>query len=189
MSSLNRSLLWLIKRMAFHSSMAVIVRLLFPLKAHSLTEQELQVALLLKVAQFTHWPESDQLDFKFCLYRGKGYEVFKDPRHKQTKVGPLQVRFVFLKQDSSTYDIHQCQILFITEGSAVETKQVLRRASYAPTLTVSSLEGFAGLGGMIELVKIKNRFNFRINLTPVKKSKLGISSSLLEISTVIREGQ
>lgn len=183
------SLRGLIKRIGFHSSIAVIVCLLFPVKAHTLTEQELQVALLLKVAQFTQWPPSDDQDFKFCLYRGKGYEVFKGSYKKQQNIGPLPVRFVFLKQDTPTYLLNQCRILFITEGSAVETKQILRRASYSPTLTVSSLRGFASLGGMVELIKVKNRYNFRINLTPTKKSKLSIQAPLLEISTVIKEGE
>lgn len=186
---LHRPRFKLIKRARKLTSCAVMACLLYPAKTFALTEEELQVALLLKVAHFTQWPQTDDQEFKFCLYRGKGYEVINDMRQKKPKIGAHQVNFVFLEQNTPTYLINQCSILFITEGSAVETKQVLRRASYSPTLTVGTLRGFANLGGMVELVKVKKRYNFRINLIPVKQSQLSISAPLLEISTVIKEGE
>lgn len=164
----------------------IVAVFLLPSKSFALSEEELQLALLLKVSQFTIWENRQDQEFLFCLYRGKEYQPIVSSIKSMPTVGELPVKFVFLKQNSLVHSIQQCHILFVTELSAVETKQILRRSTFSSTLTVSILNGFADIGGMIELVKLDNRYTFRINLSPVKKSGISISSSLLEISTVIK---
>lgn len=161
----------------------------FPAKSFALAEEELQLALLLKVAQFTSWVEQDSAEFRFCLYRGKGYEVIVSKTDSPPTVGELPTRFVLLDTNTVAQTLRQCHLLFITEGSVVEAKQLLRRATFSPTLTVSTLSGFAEIGGMIELVKQQSRYVFHINLSAVKQSGLSISASLLEISTIIKGGE
>lgn len=178
---------WLSKASCCFSSLLLIICFFLPVKGNALTEETLQVALLLKVAQFTQWIDRDDQEFKFCFYQGKGFEQLENPENSPPVINELDVRFVFLKQNAPSHVLRNCHLLFITESSAVETKQVLRRAIYSPVLTVSTMEGFANLGGMIELVNVDKRYNFRINLTPVRESKLNISAQLLEISTVLKE--
>ncbi|WP_415892188.1 YfiR family protein [Neptuniibacter sp. PT8_73] len=179
---------WNAKGRQYFSLGVLIALFLLPSKSFALSEEELQLALLLKVSQFTTWTERNDQEFKFCLYRGKGYEDLVSSSNSMPTVGKLPVHFVFLKQNTAAHLIHQCHLLFVTERSATETKQILRKSVFSPTLTVSTLDGFADMGGMIELVRQGKRYTFRINLQPVKESELNLSASLLEISSVIRGG-
>jgi len=175
--------------LAVRALLALSLLAVFPAKSFALAEEELQLALLLKVAQFTSWVEQDKAEFRFCLYRGKGYEAIVAKVESPPTVGELPTRFVLLDANALAQTLQQCHLLFITEGSVVEAKQMLRRAIFSPTLTVSTLPGFAEIGGMIELVKQQNRYVFHINLSAVKQSNLSISASLLEISTIIKGGE
>lgn len=159
-----------------------------PPKSFALSEEELQLALLVKLSQFVTWSNRNEQRFDFCLYRGKGYEHLVSQQSSNLKVGKLPVRFVLLNDSSSVAEIHRCHLLFITEGSAIATKRILQRAIFASTLTVSTIDEFSHIGGMIELVKSNGRYAFKVNLSPVKESELQISSSLLEIATVIEGG-
>lgn len=178
----------LFRTMVTRSTFAILGCLLTisPTKSYALSEEELHLALLLKVAQFTTWPAYEKDNFRFCLYPGKSYDKLITENSKPTKIGDLKVSFILLKEGVPSERIHQCKMLLITHRSAIETKQILRKAAFAPILTASTLEGFANIGGMLELEKLKGRYRFKINLTPVKASNLKISASLLEISEVIR---
>lgn len=180
---------WYLKKFRPRTAFTLAVLVLLcasPGKSFALAEEELQIALLLKAAQFSTWPTRETEQFNFCLYRGQGYEAYTSDQKGKPQIGSLFVRFVFLESDAPSYQVNLCHLLFITESSAIEVKQMLRRATFAPTLTASTLQGFADLGGMIELRKRNNRYGFRINLTPIAETDLKISSSLLEISDVVR---
>jgi len=166
----------------------MLIFALMPLKSFALSEEELQLALLIKLSQFVTWTNRNDQKFDFCLYKGKGYEHLVSQKNSSLNVGKSPVRFVFLNDNSTVAEIHQCHLLFITEGSAVATKRILQRAIFASTLTVRTLDEFSHIGGMIELVKSQGRYTFKVNLSPVRDSKLQISSSFLEIATVIEGG-
>lgn len=166
---------------------ALFVFLSLPAKSFVLSDEALKVALILKIAKFTHLPSRDEREFNFCFYRGKGYEELIEQTPEVPKVSGLPVRFVFLQERPKAFLLNQCHLLFITQDNAAEIKQILRRAAFSQMLTVSAFSGFAGLGGMIELDKKESHYAFRIDLAAVRDAQVELSSSLLEISTVIND--
>lgn len=170
--------------------MPLLLLLVFmPVKGHALSEEELEIALILKVAKFSIWPDKKEGEFNFCLYRGKGYKSVVMGLTEPPMVKGRPVNFVFIKDSSRFQFIRQCDLLFVTEIASFEVKQVLHRAAHAPILTLGSFSGFAGLGGMIELNKQSNRFGFEIDLLAVRNSGIELSASLLEISTIVNGGR
>jgi hypothetical protein len=160
-----------------------------PVKGHTLSEEELEIALILKVAKFSVWPDKKEDSFNFCLYRGKGYQKVVMGLTEPPIVKGRPVNFVFIKDSSRFQFISLCDLLFVTEAASFEVKQVLHRAAHAPTLTLGSFPGFVGLGGMIELKKQSNRYGFEIDLLAVRNSGIELSASLLEISTIVNGGR
>ena len=87
---------------------------------------------------------------------------------------------------------NSCQVLFVGQKGEPIVKGLLKKAGDKPILTVSDMEGFVQLGGMVGL---KNRADsvengkkpkkFIINLSAVRKSHLKIRSRLLRISDVL----
>ncbi|MGI1669485.1 MAG: YfiR family protein [Neptuniibacter sp.] len=163
----------------------LLMALFFSNKSHAISEQELKVVLILKIAKFSNWSARTDSTFNFCLYRGLDYEDLLSRPTDQTSIGGKPVRFLFLKDNSRLLLNQQCHVLFVTEDTASEVKQVLRKSSFSQTLTVSDFPGFAGLGGMVELSKRNNRYAIKIDLSVVRRSGIELSASLLEISTII----
>ena len=62
------------------------------------------------------------------------------------------------------------------------TAQILSNLRGRSVLTVSDIEGFAGLGGMVELFTERSKIRMRINLEAVKAANLKISSKLLRVA-------
>ena len=54
-------------------------------------------------------------------------------------------------------------------------------------LTVADQDGFCQAGGMINLVSVKNRVAFEVNLTATAKARLRVSSQLLKLARVVLE--
>ena len=52
-------------------------------------------------------------------------------------------------------------------------------------LTVSDIQDFASLGGMVSFINKEGRIKLRINLQAIKSSDLEISAKLLEVSELI----
>ena len=70
-----------------------------------------------------------------------------------------------------------------TDAHAVPPIGVLR----APVLTVSNGKDFAHLGGIIELFTEGNRLRFIVNLANAKRAGIKISSSLLQLASVVEK--
>ncbi len=80
-----------------------------------------------------------------------------------------------------------CHLLFIT---AADTQSVgaLRAVKTLPVLTVSDGKGFSQSGGIIEFYVENGRMRFAINVDAVERSGLRLSSRLLGLAKVIRDG-
>jgi hypothetical protein len=52
-------------------------------------------------------------------------------------------------------------------------------------LTVSDIRHFAQKGGMVEFIPKENQITFAINTGQVEKTKLKISSRLLQLATIV----
>ncbi len=52
-------------------------------------------------------------------------------------------------------------------------------------VTIGESDGFAGLGGTIEFVKVNDRLSFKINNTKAKERQLRINASLLNLAVEV----
>ena len=63
--------------------------------------------------------------------------------------------------------------------------KILRRLRTAPVLTVSELPGFAKHGGMVGFVIDRGKVRLEVNLAAVRRSRLRMSSKLLEVASEV----
>jgi|GEM_PF-5791070 len=78
-------------------------------------------------------------------------------------------------------------ILWIPRPSPNQKKpltvdRILKRLKSPNALTIGEVAGFVDGGGMINLIKDKNRIGFEINLVRAKKAKVKINSSVLKLA-------
>jgi hypothetical protein len=93
---------------------------------------------------------------------------------------------VVARRIPSPQDAVNCRILFISASEGDRLKQILAILGDASVLTVSDLPQFTQRGGMVQLVLDGNKVRFEVNLTPVERAHLAMSSQLLKVAVNLR---
>ncbi len=83
--------------------------------------------------------------------------------------------------------IEGCHLLYIPDNEKpIRVQEWLKNIANSPVLTVSSMKGFLDEGGMIELIQEEKRLQFEVNLAPVERVKIKLSSKMLQIARDVR---
>ena len=80
-----------------------------------------------------------------------------------------------------------CQLLYVDDRSEASTRAMQAAGRLGRILTVGDIEHFVQLGGMIQIVRNKNRFGFVIAPATARRSGLRIASPLLDLATIHEE--
>ena len=176
-------------RIAVFCFFIVIFLFPFPLNADNITEeQKIKAALLLKLTHFIDWPETSNSNnsssdyFKICIL---GRDDFGSALNLLSgrKVNESSIEIARFNNSQSV--INNCQLVFISVSKAPFIKTIINKFNNSPLLTISDSKHFAEKGGMIQLVTKNKHIGFKVNLKKVKASGLKISSTLLQLSTIV----
>jgi len=83
----------------------------------------------------------------------------------------------------------QCQILFVAASERKHLLAVLDAVVGSPVLTVGDMHGFAQAGGMIDFEIIDSKVRFEVNIGAAERGRLKLSSKLLSLARIVREGK
>ena len=142
---------------------------------------QIQALYLFNFASFIRWPavafESESSPFVYCVL-GKSNQVATtlSALIKGERVGSREMK---VRVVESLDDIGQCQVLMAV-GEQSDQRSIALVHSYV--LTVSDSKGFAGQGGMLELMQLGKRIKPIINIDQLNLVKLKASSKLLRFS-------
>jgi YfiR/HmsC-like len=75
-----------------------------------------------------------------------------------------------------------CHVLVIGDSEAGRLPELLTVLRTQPVLTISEIDHFIELGGMIEFLTIDGRVKILVNTKPIRVSGLRIDSQLLEVA-------
>lgn len=146
---------------------------------------DVRVGFVINFAKFVHWPgESNDRAIRLCTTGGD--ELMS------TSLGKFQGslirnRPVLTKTLNASDNPADCEVLFISSSlGTTETLALLGAIENAPTLTISDREDFARIGGMMELVPVRNRYQFDINYTAAKRAGLTLESGLLRLARSVK---
>lgn len=149
-------------------------------------EQKLKAAFLYRFAQFVDWPQQAVAKFDgqlvLCLLGNDSLDgALGEIEGKSLGERNIAIRYIVKPQQ-----LAQCHVAYINQPRSA-WEDVQHHAQLASVLTVSDSKGFAGTGGMIELVRADNRLNFIINLHAAKAAGLHISAQLLKLARQVYE--
>lgn len=172
------------------------------------SEYTLKAALLFKLTKFVSWPAKEAEEvvnaeqdhdvegddaapiqpdpaFNLCVVGADPFGAALDPLSER-QVGQ---RLIALHRIAATDPVAHCQLVFVNEFRGDRLTSVLNRINNMPILTVSDIDGFAELGGMIEITRQRKRLGFRINISAVRAAGLTIAAPLLELATVVGQNE
>jgi hypothetical protein len=150
-----------------------------------LQEYEVKAAFLFNFAKFVEWPEGSFKNSEAPLIISI---LGKDPfagALDAIKEKTINGRGIVIKRAPSLEQLERSHILFVCKSERDNLPKILDIAQKWNALTVGDMKGFAGSGGMINLVKTDEKIRFEINLSATEKANLKVSSKLLKLGSIV----
>lgn len=145
-------------------------------------EYQVKAGFLLNIAQFVTWPsQSSDVPFVIGILGDDPFGSYLDETVRGEKVNHRSITIQRLRRRS---DPLVCNILFISQSERDRVAQILSNLKGRSVLTVSDIDRFTELGGMIQFFTERNNIRMRINLDAAKASNLRVSSKLLRVAEV-----
>ena len=144
-------------------------------------EDRVKTAIIYKLTKFITWPEKKRA-LTLCVV-GSG--------SINNELQKINNKFTMGRRISVTHKIASasldklCDLLFVHSSNDQDISLILSKLKDSPVLTISDSNQFASKGGTIELYRSGKRIKFAINRSSAEKSKLSISSQLLNLAKVI----
>jgi YfiR/HmsC-like len=146
-------------------------------------EYQAKAVFLFNSAQFVSWPSSQASDTPLVI-GVLGDDPFGSYLDETVRGEKVNNRSLIIQRFRQGAEPRNCHILFISQSERDRAAQIVSNLKGRSVLTVSDIEGFAELGGMIELFTEKSKIRMRINLEAVRAANLKVSSKLLRVSEV-----
>ncbi len=147
-------------------------------------EYLIKAAYLHKFLFFVQWPDLKKQSDKTITIGILGQNPFgpylKKLKGQVIKSLNKRIAIKYFGPYTENTDLRKCQLVFISASEKNNVKNILNCIKGTAVLTVSDMESFLKQGGMIKLIKIKDSIRWNINRTPIKRSGLKVSSTLLQ---------
>jgi hypothetical protein len=167
---------------------AALLMLFIPTKlgAQAVSASELKAAFVFNFAKFADWPTlAPDAPITVCVTGDdRVAAALGETIHGQS----VDVRFLRLVKLPSDAAVKSCQVLFVSGQERSRLAALVEEAGNAPVLTVSDGDHFASEGGMVELYNEAGRMKFAINVDAVQRARIRLSSRLLGLAKIVRDG-
>lgn len=158
-----------------------------PAHAEVASEAAIKTAYLYNFAKFTEWPSAAFINstapLNLCII-GRS-ELGGQVSSLEGK--SAQGHDISIKRINSLNEGNECHILLVANIERRQLSDLTHSLSKTPILTVSDLEGFASMGGMLGLITVDERVQFEANPDAARKAGLKISSQLLSLARIAKE--
>ena len=146
-----------------------------------------KAAFLYNFAKFVEWPElRPGAPIVTCIVGDEAMAAafVETVRSRQIDGHGLPLQPA---EDVATWP--SCCLLFIGEAGVRRSAVGLQGLTSLPVLTVSDDRGFSMAGAIIALYVEDGRMRFSINIDAAERSGLRLSSRLLGLATIVRDGK
>lgn len=150
-------------------------------------EYEIKAAFLYNFAKFVYWPEGALPAGTPIVIAVFGKDPFGPTLENLVSGKTIDGRPLVVRRTNRLRDLLPCHILFISSSEKERLPEILQAVGSASVLTVSEMEEFLQLGGTVKFVMEENRVRFRINVEPATRSRLQISSKLLNLAKDVKD--
>jgi len=152
-------------------------------------EYQIKAAFLYNFAKFIEWPPeafpSTNTAINLCIL---GEDPFGDDLEQTVQDKVINGRAMVVQRLKGVQGLKGCHVLFVSASEQKRVSQILESLKGQSVLTVSEMERFAAIGGMINFTLQENKVRFEINVDVTERAGLKVSSKLLKLATIIRDG-
>jgi uncharacterized protein DUF4154 len=145
---------------------------------------DVQAVYLFDFAKFVRWPAAESGPIVLCI---AGESKYADSLKRIIAGERIDNRALVIESVQRPADATGCSILFIGTAAKDRLDSLLAATAGRPMLTVSDVPGFLDHGGMINFLVIDNRVRFSVDLRPVERSGISLSSELLKVAVTVKD--
>jgi len=151
-------------------------------------EYPVKLAFLYNFTKFIEWPPGSYRDpgapLAICIVGRDPFSADIEGDLRTRIVGRHPVKVLTLKP---TDTLSVCHMVFIPATENGQADKIVRDLKGSSTLTVGETEGFAELGGIINLTVAGNNVHFEVNQLAAQRAGLKISSKLLSLAKIVTD--
>lgn len=144
---------------------------------------KIKAGFLLHFTSYVTWPNTDNSSVNLCIIGKDPFGTFID-KMLDAKPRNRHGNRIILTRLQVGDDVGICQLIFITQNSAVKEFWKTLPEDHS-ILLISEYAGFTNIGGIINFYEERKRIKIAINLDEARSHKLYISSELLKIVKII----
>ena len=157
-------------------------------KNEEVAEYAVKLGFLYNFTKFVEWPADAFRDagapLVICIV---GHDPFRQDLEAELRTRKVGDRPVEVRSQTSNDKLTACHVVFVPDTEKSQSDRILRGLEGSRTLTVGETEGFAVLGGVINLTVEDNKVHFEINRLAADRAGLKIPSRLLSIAKIVKE--
>jgi hypothetical protein len=153
------------------------------------TDQQLKAVFVYRFSQFVDWPPTayvaDTQPFVIGVLGSDTFAALLEEvvRGERVDNRPIQVRRI-----RDTEAIGSAHILFVDRSADARLEEIVDLVKSRNTLVVSDLADATQRGATIQFTNVNNRIGLRINVDSARAARLNMSSNLLRLAEVVRNG-
>jgi hypothetical protein len=178
----------MIFRLSFKIGVGIL--LVAAVRGQTTDEYHVKAAFIYNFAKFVEWPprtfkgRADPIGI--CVL---GKDPFGDALTEAVNGKAIEGKPFAVREIADAQHASGCHILFIVGSERKRVRPILDAIRGAAILTVGETDGFASEGGMINFKIEAGRVRLQINIDAAEQAQLGISSKLLSLSEIVRNGR
>ena len=149
-------------------------------------EYRLKSSFVYKFAKFVEWPDDTYTDSSspmvFCVV---GDDAFGASLEELVHDKSLKGRRIVVRGGDHLSGYEDCHVVFVARSVRNRIGVVFKTLEGLDILTVGDMDRFAHEGGMINMVRRKNKLRFETNRLAVSRTRLIVSSKLLSLAEIV----
>jgi hypothetical protein len=162
-------------------TLTAVLLLLTPAGAQDVTGPALKAAAIYNFAKFTDWPDSVVAGgpFTMCVV---GDSAVGDALERAIKGRHREGSDIIVSRPTPPEVPRTCHVLYLSGITLAQAAQIVAAIDDAPVLTISDLDGFADVGGMVQLFFEHGQLRFSVALSSARRARLQISAKVLTLA-------
>ena len=150
-------------------------------------EYQLKAAFLYNFAKFVEWPDDNFADASapmvFCIL---GEDPFGGSLEAVVHDKNINGRGIIVHRAEKLSGLEICHVLFVSESWRGGLGDIFNALAESDILTVGDRDRFAHDGGMINMVRKRNKIRFQINQLAVTRTGLEMNYRLLTLAEIVK---
>jgi YfiR/HmsC-like len=152
------------------------------------TAVALKAAFLFNFAKFAEWPPDTLARgqrLALCVVGDSGVADALERTIQGRTVESHELAVQVIKPEGP---IRTCHLLYASGLDSRQITQLLDALKDTAVFTVSDANAFAAMGGVAQLILEKDTMRFAINVAAAKRARLNLSSKLLGLAQIAKDG-